>query len=117
MPDLTRRADVELDIEGVLKALPCDHKARELGQVLYRCRSLSWQDRWRIAKELLVYEEAKLAVTYQATEQDFATLLDRRLARIEQMKSETKLIRQQPAPTVEVKPPPPRVPDRRVRRI
>src|SRR6266403_1042308 len=48
--------------------------------------------RMRAAIELLPYSHPKLAVTAVVSEQDFATLLDRRLARI----AETKLIEAQP---------------------
>jgi hypothetical protein len=44
------------------------------------------QVRIRAAGLALPQEVPKLAVTYQATEQDFATLLDRRLQQIAEMK-------------------------------
>ena len=74
--------------------------------------------RMRAAIELLPFTHPKLAVTAMVSEQDFATVLDRRLKRIEEMKLlEAK-------PTIdgdEGKPAdvrlPPVVPDRRFRRI
>ena len=42
--------------------------------------------RMRAAIELLPFTHPKLAVTAVVSEQDFATVLDRRLKRIEQMK-------------------------------
>jgi hypothetical protein len=117
--DLTRHA-VELDIDQVLEALPHDHTALQLGQAIYRCRSLPWQDRWRAARELLVYESPRLGISAVINEGSFAELLERRLQRI----SEAKLIEAKPnnggekvAPEVEVKPPLPRLADRRYRRI
>jgi len=60
----------------------------------------------------LPFETPKLAVTATVSEHDFATLLDRRLKRIEEMKA--KAIE---APQVEVKPALPGLSDRRYRRF
>ena len=43
-----------------LEALPHDHTALQLGQALYRCRSLSWRERWRVGRDILPYETPKL---------------------------------------------------------
>ena len=72
----------------------------------------------RAAIAALPFESPKLAVTAVVSEQDFATVLDRRLKRIE----EIKLIEAKPTiDDVESKPVdvrlPPAVPDRRFRRI
>jgi len=74
--------------------------------------------RMRAAIELLPFTHPKLAVTEVVSEQDFATVLDRRLKRIEEM----KLIEAKPTiDGIEGKPAdvrlPPVVPDRRFRRI
>jgi hypothetical protein len=69
--------------------------------------------RMRAAIEVLPFTHPKLAVTAQVSENDFAALLDRRLQRIKQ----AKLIEHQAPPRVEIKPPLPRVSDRRFRRI
>jgi len=74
--------------------------------------------RMRAAIELLPFTHPKLAVTEVVSEQDFATVLDRRLKRIE----EIKLIEAKPTiDGIEGKPAdvrlPPVVPDRRFRRI
>src|SRR5215471_12475820 len=74
--------------------------------------------RMRAAIELLPFTHPKLAVTAAVPEQDFATVLDRRLKRIEEM----KLIEAKPTiDGIERKPAdvrsPPVVPDRRFRRI
>ena len=74
--------------------------------------------RMRAAIELLPFTHPKLAVTAVVSEQDFATVLDRRLKRIEEM----KLIEAKPTiDGIEGKPAdvrlPPVVPDRRFRRM
>jgi hypothetical protein len=107
-----------------MEALSCEEglsceNAHALLRAVYQNPEVPLSVRMRAAIAALPFEAPKLAVTYQASEQDFATLLD---ARIERM----KLIEQakpeptnggKPAPQVEVKPPLPRVPDRRFRRI
>jgi len=67
----------------------------------------------RAAIAVLPFESPKLAVTAVVSEQDFATVLDRRLKRIEEMKANA--IEAKPE-KVEVRLPPV-VPDRRFRRI
>jgi hypothetical protein len=73
--------------------------------------------RMRAAIELLPFTHPKLAVTAVVSEQDFATVLDRRLKRIEEMKANaieaTPLI---DGEKVDVRLPP-RLHDRRFRRI
>jgi hypothetical protein len=74
----------------------------------------------RAAISALNYEAPRLAVTAQITEQDFATLLDRRLKRLEKMKlieaNGAKVIDAKSQP-IETKPPLARTPDRRFRRF
>jgi len=70
--------------------------------------------RMRAAIELLPFTHPKLAVTAVVSEQDFATVLDRRLKRIEEMRA--KVIEAKPA-QIEAKPPMPRIADKRYRRI
>ena len=73
--------------------------------------------RMRAAMAVLPFTHPKLAVTAVVSEQDFATVLDRRLKRIEEMK--TNAIEATPAingEKVDVRLPPV-VPDRRFRRI
>jgi hypothetical protein len=73
--------------------------------------------RMRAAMAVLPFTHPKLAVTAVVSEQDFATVLDRRLKRIEEMKANaieaTPLI---DGERVDVRLPPV-VPDRRFRRI
>jgi hypothetical protein len=81
-------------------------------KAVYRNPNLALSTRMRAAIAALPFESPKLAVTAMVSEQDFATLLDQRLKRIEAMK--TVEARAQP---VEVKPPMPRLADRRHRRL
>jgi hypothetical protein len=96
--------EIEIPPEGI---------SLDLLRAVYRSNHLPLTVRLRAAVAALPHEVPKLAVTYQATEQDFATLLDRRLERMK----EVRQIEAQPTPPVEVKPPLPRLPDRRCRRI
>ena len=81
-------------------------------QAVYRNPRLPLQTRIRAMVAALPFESPKLAVTAVVTENDFATLLDRRLARM----AEAKLIEAQP-PQIESKAPLSHTPDRRFRRI
>ena len=86
-------------------------------QAVYRNPSLPLQMRIRAMIAALPFETPKLAVTATVSENDFATLLDRRLRRIEEMKS--KAIETTPVidgEKVDVHLPPV-LPDRRFRRI
>ena len=103
----------ETDIDQVLEALPYDHTALQLGQALYRCRSLSWRERWHIGKHILQFESPKLGVTGVVNEQDFAAILDRRLRRME---ASTGNPHPQPQ-TTETPKVLPRIADRRFRRM
>jgi len=71
--------------------------------------------RMRAAIEVMPFMHPKLAVTAQVTDHGLAELLDRRLRRMEQMKN-GKIIDAVPK-QVEAKPPLPRLPDRRFRRV
>jgi hypothetical protein len=55
-------------------------------QAVYRNPSLALTTRMRAAIAAIPFESPKLAVTAVVSEQDFATVLDRRLKRIEEMK-------------------------------
>jgi hypothetical protein len=86
-------------------------------QMIYRDPQLSTAVRMRAAGLALPFESPKLAVTAVVSEQDFATVLDRRLKRIEEMK--LNAIEATPVidgEKVDVRLPPV-VPDRRFRRI
>jgi hypothetical protein len=81
-------------------------------KAVYMNADLPLSVRMRAAIEVLPFTHPKLAVTAQVSESDFASLLDRRLRRME----EAKLIEHQPQP-VEVRPPLSRTHDSRFRRI
>jgi hypothetical protein len=83
-------------------------------KAVYMDAKLPLSVRMRAAIELLPFTHPKLAVTAMVTENDIATLLDRRLKRIEAMNGKPQTIDQ----TIEAKPPPlPRLVDRRFRRV
>jgi len=68
--------EMEMETESALSFL----------QACYRNPSLNLTTRMRAAIAALPFESPKLAVTAVVSEQDFATVLDRRLKRIEEMK-------------------------------
>jgi hypothetical protein len=86
-------------------------------QAVYRNPSLALTTRMRAAIAALPHEVPKLAVTAVVSEQDFATVLDRRLKRIEEMKANAI----EATPVIDGEKVdarlPPVVPDRRFRRI
>jgi hypothetical protein len=87
--------------------------AHALLKAVYRNPAVPLPVRMRAAIACLPFEVPKLAVTAMVTEQDFATLLDQRIKRMEQMER----IEAQPQ-TIEAKPPPlPRLADRCFRRV
>ena len=89
----------------------------DLLRAVYRSNHLPLTTRMRAAISALPHEVPRLAVTAVVSEQDFATVLDRRLKRIEEMKG--KAIEGTPlidGKKVDVRLPPV-VPDRRFRRI
>jgi hypothetical protein len=84
-------------------------------KAVYMNAELPLSVRMRAAIELLPFTHPKLAVTAVVSEQDFATVLDRRLKRIDEMKA--KVIEAKPA-QIEAKPNPmPRIADKRYRRM
>jgi hypothetical protein len=84
----------------------------DLLRAVYRNSGLPLHTRMKAAMSCLPHEVPKLGITFQASESDFAKLLDERIKR-----HEAKLIDHQPPPSVEVKPPLARTGDRRFRRI
>src|SRR5262245_56412879 len=90
--------------------------------LFYRNAGLPLTTRLRAAMAAIPYETPKLAVTAFVQEQDLATVLDRRLCKIEEMRNGAKPIEPPPTPQqiaapVEVKPPKPHINDRRYRRF
>jgi len=66
--------------------IPADGISLDLLRAVYRNNQLPLTTRMRAAIAALPFEVPKLAVTAVVSEQDFATVLDRRLKRIEEMK-------------------------------
>jgi len=103
-----------IEDEGSKKSqveIPSDGISLDLLRAVYRNPSLALTTRMRAAIAALPHEVPKLAVTAVMSDNDFATLLDRRLKRIEEMKA-----KEIEAP-VEVKPALPGLSDRRYRRF
>ena len=98
--------------------MPADGISLDLLRAVYRSNQLPLTTRMRAAIAALPFEVPKLAVTAVVSEQDFATLLDRRLARIAEAKANaTKPQMIDGEPQVEAKPALPRLADRRYRRF
>ena len=66
--------------------MPADGISLDLLRAVYRNNQLPLTTRMRAAIAALPFEVPKLAVTAVVSEQDFATVLDRRLKRIQEMK-------------------------------
>jgi hypothetical protein len=93
--------------------IPSDGISLDLLRAVYRNPSLALSTRMRAAIAALPHEVPKLAVTAVMTDNDFATLLDRRLKRIEEMKA--KAI--EATPMIDAEKVDARLADRRFRRI
>jgi hypothetical protein len=92
--------------------IPTNGISLDLLRAVYRNTSLPLPTRMRAAIAALPFEVPKLAVTAVVSEQDFATLLDQRLKRMEAMRAD-----EAKAQPVEMKPPVSRIADRRYRRF
>jgi hypothetical protein len=88
----------------------------DLLRAVYRSPDQPLGVRIRCAIAVLPHEHPKLAVNYEASTEDFAALLDRRLQHLQAI-NEGKIIEATPQPAVEAKPVLPRVADRRWRRL
>ena len=71
--------------------IPPNGNSLDLLQAIYRCRSLPLTTRMRAALGAIQHEVPKLLATAIIQENDLATLLDRRIARYQEMER-TKLI-------------------------
>ena len=91
--------------------IPRDGMSLDLLKAVYRNPTLALSIRMRAAIAALPFESPKLAVTAMVNEQDFATLLDQRIKRMEQME------RKPQTQTIEAPKPLPRLDDRRFRRM
>ena len=109
------RSLIEDEVRSVFEIGP-NGMSLDLLRAVYRNASVDLSIRIRCAMACLPFESPKLAVTAVVSEQDFATVLDRRLKRVEEMK--TNAIEATPVidgEKVDVRLPP-RLPDRRFRR-
>jgi hypothetical protein len=93
--------------------IPTDGISLDLLKAVYRNNQLPLTTRMRAAIAALPFEVPKLAVTAVVSEQDFATLLDHRLKRIEEMKASAI----EATPVIEGEKVDARLADRRFRRI
>lgn len=90
----------------------------DLLRAIYRNPHAELTMRIRCAMACLQYEHPRLAVTAMVSEQSFAEVLERRLRKLRDMEQNGKAIEApKPAPDIEIKPPMPRVADRRYRRF
>ena len=91
--------------------------ALDLLQMVYRSSSVELTTRLKCAMACLPFESPKLIATAIVNEGSFADLLDKRIKRLQEM--EMKTIEAKPTNNgqVDAKPPLPRLPDRRFRRI
>ena len=89
-------------------------------RAVYRDPTQQLTTRMRAAMACLPFESPKLAVTAVVTENDIATLLDKRIAKLQEMKRaktiDAKPIIKENAGNADARMPPP-IPDRRFRRI
>ena len=102
-----RMAEEEID-------LPPNGTSLDLLQAVYRNADLPLVTRMRAAMAALSFEHPKLEVVAQINEQSFAEVLERRLKRIAELEA-TQIDASKPE--IEVKPPMPRLSDRRYRRM
>ena len=104
-------------IEDEPKQIGAVENAHALLRAVYRNAALDLPVRMRAAALAIAYETPKLSVVAQVTEHDFAVLLDRRLENLKRLEQNQGVIEAAPTPPVEVKPPMPRLADRRYRRL
>src|SRR5262245_31002953 len=97
--------------------LPPNGTSLDLLRAVYRNPSLPLHTRMRAAGLALPHEHPRLMVQAQINEQDFATLLEARIKKFEQMEKNGGPREAKPTPQVEVRPVKPHVVDRRYRRI
>jgi len=102
---------------------PFNGNALEYLQSIYRDPTQEQFTRMRAARDAIAYESPKLVATAVIDGKDFATLLDRRIAHMRKVEAariiDAKPVepKPKPAPTGQIKPYVPTVPDKRYRRI
>ena len=94
--------------------IPPNGNSLDFLRMVYRNPALGLPVRMRAAMACLPFELPKLAVTAVVSEQNFAEVLERRLKRIAELEA-TPINANKPE--IEVKPPMPRIADRRFRRF
>jgi hypothetical protein len=98
--------------------LPPNATSLDLLRAIYRNPNAELTTRIRCAMACLQYEHPRLQMIAQINEQSFAEVLERRLKKLRDMEQNGKAIEApKPAPAIEIKPPMPRVSDRRYRRF
>ena len=98
--------------------LPPNATSLDLLRAIYRNPNSELTTRIRCAMACLSYEHPRLSVVAQVTEQSFAEVLERRLLNLKRMENGSKAAAiDGPKPEIEIKPPMPRVADRRYRRM
>jgi hypothetical protein len=96
--------------------LPPNGTSLTLLQMVYRNPLIPLPVRMRAAISALPHEHPRLMVQAQISEQSFAEVLERRLKKLRDMEQNGKAI-EAPKPEMEIKPPMPRISDRRYRRF
>jgi hypothetical protein len=110
-PRIKKRVDEK---NGALE-LPAHGMSLDLLRMVYRNKDIPLSTRIRCAVAALPHEFPRLQVTAQITENDFASLLEARIKNMERVnKGNGRTIE---APPVEMKPPMPKLTDRRYRRF
>ena len=98
--------------------LPPNATSLDLLRAIYRNPNAELTTRIRCAMACLQYEHPRLAVTAMVSEQSFAEVLERRLKKLRDMEQNGKAIEaHKSVPDIEIRPPMPRVSDRRYRRM
>jgi uncharacterized metal-binding protein YceD (DUF177 family) len=97
--------------------LPPNGNSLDLLRAVYRNPALALPVRMRAAIAALPFELPKLAVTAVINEQNFAEVLDRRLKKLAALENGKAIEATKPEPDIEIKPPMPRLADRRYRRM
>jgi len=89
----------------------------DLPRAIYRCRTANLQMRVRCSVAALPHEHPRLMVAAQINENSFAEILERRLRRIAELENGAVAIEAPKPQPVDVRPPLPRISDRRYRRM
>jgi hypothetical protein len=106
-----------MDVTGLSEVINNPENAHALLKAVYQNPEVPLSVRMRAAAMCLPFESPKLAVTAVVSENDLATLLDRRIAKLQEMEHQ-KLINAKPVNGGNANARlPPSIPDRRYRRF